>query len=133
MRPTSFTTALSLALVVVAAVLASCSSDDGDEALTSCVYGGQVYELNEQFPSLDGCNSCACIDGEVRCTLVACACTADETCANGPSCGGTCCAAGEHCEVGVCKCGANPACGAGQTCQPSSMPEFLGCGYSCVP
>lgn len=37
-----------------------------------CLYNGSIYNEGESFLSIDGCNSCACNDGEVNCTLKAC-------------------------------------------------------------
>ena len=39
----------------------------------SCVYEGNTYKPGESFPSGDGCNTCTCNNGEVACTLIACA------------------------------------------------------------
>ena len=40
-----------------------------------CVYAGTSYAVGEQFPALDGCNTCTCSDtGDVGCTKIACAC-----------------------------------------------------------
>ncbi len=37
-----------------------------------CPYNGWSYADGEQFKSSDGCNSCACSNGQVVCTLMAC-------------------------------------------------------------
>lgn len=37
-----------------------------------CLYNGVVYNEGDSFISIDGCNSCACNNGEVNCTLRAC-------------------------------------------------------------
>jgi hypothetical protein len=45
------------------------------EEAGTCTYGGQVYEVGEAFPALDGCNSCYCMAAEeIVCTLIACPC-----------------------------------------------------------
>lgn len=38
-----------------------------------CSYGGKSYSSGQSFPSLDGCNSCSCLNGAVACTERACA------------------------------------------------------------
>ncbi len=38
----------------------------------SCQYDGKSYKSGESFPAEDGCNSCTCKNGKVRCTLMAC-------------------------------------------------------------
>jgi von Willebrand factor type C domain len=38
----------------------------------SCVYGGKTYVDGAVFDSTDGCNTCACTDGEVGCDAKAC-------------------------------------------------------------
>ena len=37
-----------------------------------CLYNGMVYSNGDKFISEDGCNSCACNNGMVACTLRAC-------------------------------------------------------------
>lgn len=37
-----------------------------------CLYDGVTYDNGDKFLSTDGCNSCACSNGEVACTLRAC-------------------------------------------------------------
>ncbi|MBU1120169.1 hypothetical protein KKA50_03175 [Patescibacteria group bacterium] len=37
-----------------------------------CDYSGWSYANGDQFKSSDGCNSCACSDGQVVCTEMAC-------------------------------------------------------------
>jgi Kazal-type serine protease inhibitor domain/Pacifastin inhibitor (LCMII) len=40
-----------------------------------CEYEGRRYEVNQSFPSPDGCNTCSCgANGSIACTLKACAC-----------------------------------------------------------
>ncbi len=39
----------------------------------SCTYNGVVYDNGAAFVSADGCNSCACNNGQAICTLRACA------------------------------------------------------------
>jgi hypothetical protein len=57
-------------------------------------------------------------------------CTPAGGCASGPSCGGTCCGAGEHCVDGACHCGTGSACGPGDQC--SSGPVMTNrCGTFC--
>ncbi len=71
--------ALSLGVVLFSA---GCSGGEisigkDDNALKngpgSCAYDGKRYANGEGFPSTDGCNSCSCNDGNVACTLRACA------------------------------------------------------------
>jgi hypothetical protein len=38
----------------------------------SCEDGGQTFENGEEWDCSDGCNSCACQDGKVTRTLMAC-------------------------------------------------------------
>jgi TILa domain/Kazal-type serine protease inhibitor domain len=49
---------------------------EGDDCATvppgSCTVGGVVYADGAGVPSLDGCNSCGCNDGQVACTLIDC-------------------------------------------------------------
>ena len=37
-----------------------------------CAYNGWSYADSETFKSSDGCNSCACSNGQVVCTAMAC-------------------------------------------------------------
>ena len=37
-----------------------------------CFFGGKFYKNGEAFGSTDGCNTCSCANGTVRCTLRAC-------------------------------------------------------------
>ena len=37
-----------------------------------CFFGGKFYKNGESFGATDGCNTCSCADGVVRCTLRAC-------------------------------------------------------------
>lgn len=37
-----------------------------------CSYAGWSYADSETFKSSDGCNSCACSNGQVICTTMAC-------------------------------------------------------------
>jgi hypothetical protein len=37
-----------------------------------CVYEGRTYYPGDSFPSIDGCNSCGCDDGQIVCTTMAC-------------------------------------------------------------
>jgi len=39
----------------------------------TCKYNGKTYNHGQSFPSNDGCNHCYCNDGNVICTLMACA------------------------------------------------------------
>ena len=39
----------------------------------SCTLNGVTYDDGDSVPSLDGCNSCGCVDGQIACTLVDCA------------------------------------------------------------
>jgi len=44
-----------------------------DGGPVQCFYFGQAYDPGQEFPSLDGCNTCACTDsGTVICTTYAC-------------------------------------------------------------
>jgi hypothetical protein len=52
-------------------------------------------------------------------------CAASATCPDGPSCGGACCGAGEHCENNTCMCGDHAACTGGDMC--------TGAGFAAVP
>jgi len=65
----------------------TCAPDEG------CTYAGEHHDVGDGFPSEDGCNSCSCQeDGQVACTLRACA---NDTCggiANLP------CASVEYCK-----------------------------------
>lgn len=38
----------------------------------ACTYAGQSHANGDSFPSTNGCNTCACDDGEVTCTLKGC-------------------------------------------------------------
>jgi len=33
--------------------------------IAACNFNGQTYEDGSTFPSLDGCNTCSCLQGEV--------------------------------------------------------------------
>lgn len=56
----------------VACTQLACGGDGG--AGGTCTYNGKTYSEGASFPSSDGCNSCGCAkDGEVTCTLMACA------------------------------------------------------------
>ena len=45
------------------------------------MYGGQSYRPGDSFPATDGCNTCSCNpDGQIACTLIACAPDAGVTC-----------------------------------------------------
>lgn len=37
-----------------------------------CEYNGKKYNNNDSFPSIDGCNSCGCDNGQIVCTTMAC-------------------------------------------------------------
>jgi hypothetical protein len=41
-------------------------------ASRSCTYEGKAYDNAESFLASDGCNRCACVDGKIACTLMAC-------------------------------------------------------------
>ncbi len=55
---------------------------------TQCLYNGRFYDDGEGFPSSDGCNTCSCSGGNVRCTLRACP---------APDCRTTGCGTGQYC------------------------------------
>src|SRR5262245_19182781 len=52
-----------------------------------CIQGNVIHHSGENFPSHDGCNTCSCQDGEVACTLKACAPQWWTTCGD-PVCNG---------------------------------------------
>ncbi|MCB9555355.1 MAG: hypothetical protein H6707_04575 [Deltaproteobacteria bacterium] len=71
-------------LFLVAAKQQSAGCGGGD----TCTYDGATYGDGETFAATDGCNSCSCSAGRVRCTLRACpkTCTVDgRTYADGAS------------------------------------------------
>ena len=39
----------------------------------SCTYKNKVYKSGQGMPAGDECNSCSCQNGQVQCTLIACA------------------------------------------------------------
>lgn len=49
------------------------TSENGNSGGAPCDYDGVTYQSGDTFPSSDGCNTCACSDGRVICTLRACA------------------------------------------------------------
>jgi len=65
---------------LVSLLLAACggASSSGDEAGT-CTVDNAVYGDGDSFDATDGCNTCACNDGEIVCTNLACG----EDCAYG--------------------------------------------------
>ncbi|HTR56472.1 MAG TPA: hypothetical protein VMJ10_37620 [Kofleriaceae bacterium] len=68
------------------------------------------------------------VDAIVR--LDGLSCLPAASCATGPTCGTTCCAAGEACVSGVCMCGMQPACTDGNTCN-SPVVSTDRCGSIC--
>jgi von Willebrand factor type C domain len=54
------------------APVAGAGSGGTSPARRSCVYDGKTYVDGAVFQSTDGCNSCACADGEVACDAKAC-------------------------------------------------------------
>jgi Kazal-type serine protease inhibitor domain len=88
----------------------------------SCTVGDKVYASGEATPSIDGCNSCACEDGQVLCTAKACL---------GDVCGGLAglgCAPNEYCSYPP-----EAACGASdQTGNCMPKPEACTLDYSPV-
>jgi hypothetical protein len=48
---------------------------DSKQNKKSCIYNNTSYKSNETFKSLDGCNTCSCLNGEIACTLMSCATT----------------------------------------------------------
>jgi Kazal-type serine protease inhibitor domain len=96
---------------------AGVGSSDG-----SCAVGDKVYASGEATPSIDGCNSCACENGQVLCTEKGCV---------GDVCGGF---AGLPCpENWYCSYSEETSCGSGDqsgTCAPK--PEACTLEYNPV-
>lgn len=65
------------------------SSKTNDNLPQRCEYNGWAYTDEETFPSIDGCNTCVCSEGQVVCTEMACV---NSTTDNSPVCepGETC-------------------------------------------
>ena len=127
--------------VLVLAPLFGCDGGGDDDHVETCSYMGQTYREGDSFPAGDNCNSCTCLDSQVRCTALACsdggvpdaagACAPTQGCAEGPACGGLCCDTGERCENGVCMCGQNAACGTGDNCEAAGPIGGDQCGSIC--
>jgi hypothetical protein len=67
--------ALTLGACALAACGGSFGSGDGSGGSAgagSCEWEGQTYPNGAWFPSGDGCNSCACENGQAACTLMDC-------------------------------------------------------------
>jgi hypothetical protein len=123
--------AIAMALMLTPACDGGGDDGGGDDAPGDgdCVYGNARYDDGDVFPADDGCNTCACTQGEVMCTLVSCPeCRALYECGVGPPCGDDCCGRGEYCVNGACRCGDGPACGDGDTCV---APGPYSCGVVC--
>ncbi len=48
------------------------TSDFPGREKARCEYAGWAYATGETFDAIDGCNTCACNDGVVVCTEMAC-------------------------------------------------------------
>ncbi len=60
-----------LALGLSALLPSACGGSNTDPV--RCQYGGAVFDVGDDFPSDDGCNTCSCMnDGNVACTAKAC-------------------------------------------------------------
>lgn len=116
----------------------TCSWDDAvssDGNVSSSPNG--AYQVGEQFPSPDGCNTCACTKDGIACTTKACstppgggqACTDDaKICPDGSAVGRT----GPNCEFAPCP-GEGEACPAiARVCKDGSQPiSAPGCKQIC--
>jgi hypothetical protein len=63
----------------------SCFCDDGSVGCTTraclgdCTYEGMAYQVGDEFPAGDGCNTCSCEQGgNVSCTLIGCSNSCDD-------------------------------------------------------
>ncbi len=114
-----------------------------DCAATQCSYEGKTYPSGDIFPSIDGCNTCNCMDGAVVCTLMACvpdkwySTCGDPVCMTGgwrrdsniPLCttqkpGDPCTTFGAQCDVMNSDCNENLVCAA-------TDPTWSDFGYMC--
>ena len=85
-----------------------CGTDAGPDASCGCNYEGKQYAAGEGFKSQDGCNDCSCqADGQVACTLRACAPPPPSTPKACAGITGLQCAKDEYCEFAP-----DAACGA---------------------
>lgn len=67
-------TLMALLLCCSGLLASGCDTSSPGGTGKSCSYGGKSYPSGDSFPSLDGCNQCACQqDGSVACTERACA------------------------------------------------------------
>lgn len=65
------------AALIIGFALGYLFKTNGNKSLTnylplSCTYAGTTYPHGAGFQSIDKCNSCSCMNGEVSCTLMAC-------------------------------------------------------------
>ncbi len=63
---------ITLGTIVIGLVSYLLYSDSIGNIKARCDYAGWSYASGDVFKSSDGCNSCACSDGQVTCTAMAC-------------------------------------------------------------
>lgn len=63
---------ITLGVIVVGLISYVVYSDTISKQKARCDYSGWSYADGESFKSSDGCNYCACSNGQVVCTLMAC-------------------------------------------------------------
>jgi hypothetical protein len=118
-----------MAIAAVALAGVGCGDD-----LASCDYAGHHYQLGDEFPDTDMCNTCDCTETGVSCTAKLCYhCGPSGGCPSGPACAGGCCGAGEFCANDTwCLCGGSMECGAGDHCEVVSQDGSGACDERAV-
>jgi hypothetical protein len=67
---------LSLATLIMGSYSKGCNPEPAE--VLGCDYYGKTFEIGEEFPSYDRCNTCTCTEDGIPCTKMACLCSGDE-------------------------------------------------------